>query len=658
MSEAPPEAAPGSYAGGTAPPTLLSTGSGGPHDTIPVRFARFDQEHPTGAVDTVPVPAGPAPDGDPGDGRHPGGTAPAATGPPSDPAGPVDPAHPVDADGSVDPTDPVGAAGPGDGATGEPAGEPASDDWEISRNHVLVVLGAAGLATAAGAVLVLADSASSPSPPLLPATGVEPGGRAPATGAAVPGAALRLPRNLDTDLLVRRVSYGATPGMVEAVERMGAQEWLARQLDPASLKDPGGDELRRRFPDLGRDPAAIRERLRPGSAKVMTDLGAAHVGRAVWSSRQLLEVMVDFWSNHLNVPSPDARVWDTRHAYDADVVRRHALGRFTDLLAAATFHPAMLAFLDGGVSAGARPNENHARELLELHTVGTDAGYGETDVRGAALLLTGWRVADGVASYDPDRHAVGAVRILEFSHPNTSAADGEAVQRAFLRHLATHPRTARTVARKLAVRFVSDDPPATLVDRLSTIYLDAGTAIVPVLNALFSSPELAAAGGETVRRPFEHLVATTRALEVPLGNGTRGLIDLYRTLEPAGHLPLAWPEPDGYPDVAAAWRSPASALEDLNGTTNLVHGWWPDKLPLPGPGKLLDEPPDDRDAAVEAVSRRVLGRPPQRAERRAAEALLSGTQLPRTFRSGSWEQEETVALVATLLLSSPAHLAR
>ena len=112
-------------------------------------------------------------------------------------------------------------------------------------------------------------------------------------------------------------------------------------------------------------------------------------------------------------------------------------------------------------------------------------------------------------------------------------------------------------------------------------------------------------------------------------------------------------EGDGAPPLEQRQRR-----AQINGTTNLVHGWWPDKLPLPGPGKLLDEPPDDRDAAVEAVSRRVLGRPPQRAERRAAEALLSGTQLPRTFRSGSWEQEETVALVATLLLSSPAHLAR
>jgi uncharacterized protein (DUF1800 family) len=608
----------------------MSTGSGGGHDTVPVRFARFDQENPTGAVDTVP--AGPAPDEDPDGERHPGGTAP--PGPP-------------------------GAEGPGsdDAGTGD-AAVAASDDWEISRNHVMVVLGAAGLATAAGAVLVLADSVSTSPEPLLPATGVEPGGRAPATGAAVPGAALRLPGDLATDLLVRRVSYGATPGMVEAVERMGPQAWLARQLDPASLKDPGGDEIRRRFPDLGRDPGALRERLRPGSAKVMTDLGAAHVGRAVWSSRQLLELMVDFWSNHLNVPCPDPRVWDTRHAYDAHVVRRHALGRFTDLLAASAFHPAMLAFLDGAVSAGRQPNENYARELLELHTVGPDAGYQEAEVRAAAILFTGWRVEDGVASYVPERHATGAVRVLEFSHPNTSAGDGEAAQRALLRYLATHPRTARTVARKLAVRFVSDDPPAGLVDRLASIYLDAGTAIVPVLRALFSSPELAASGGEKVRRPFEHLAATARALEVPLGEGTRGLVDLYRTLQPAGHLPLAWPEPDGYPDVAAAWRSPAAALEGLNGTTNLVHGWWPDKLALPGPGKLLDERPDDRDATIEAVSRRVLGRSPQRAERRAAEALLSGTQLPASFRPGSWEQEETVALVATLLLSSPAHLTR
>jgi uncharacterized protein (DUF1800 family) len=368
--------------------------------------------------------------------------------------------------------------------------------------------------------------------------------------------------------------------------------------------------------------------------------------------------MVDFWANHLNVPCPDRRVWDTRHRYDADVVRRSALGRFSDLLAAAATHPAMLAYLDGASSAGDEPNEAYARELLEVHTVGPSARFTEADVRAAALLMTGWRVSDGESVYDPSRHHAGPVKVLGFSHPNAGVGDGPAAQRALLAYLAAHPATARTLARKLAVRFVSDDPPDALVDRLAKVYTAGGTAIVPVLVTLFGSAEFAASAGEKVRRPFERLAATTRMLNPALGQGKRGLLDLYRLLVPAGHQPLAWPGADGYPDVAAAWRSPATALEDLNATANLVHGWWPDRLDLPGPGKLLDDPPDNRDDTIEAVARRVLGRDPGRAERNAVRALLAGTELPTTFRKGTWEQEETVALAATLLLSSPAHLSR
>jgi uncharacterized protein (DUF1800 family) len=351
-------------------------------------------------------------------------------------------------------------------------------------------------------------------------------------------------------------------------------------------------------------------------------------------------------------------VWDTRHRYDADVVRRHALGRFEDLLAASTAHPAMLAFLDGGTSAGAEPNEAHARELLETHTVGPGAGVTERDVRSAALLLTGWRLEAGAAVYDEARHYVGAVGVLGFTHPNPARDAGPAARRDLLRYLANHPRTALSIARKLAVRFVSDDPPAALVERLARVYVAGRTAIVPVLTTLFGSAELADSAGEKVRRPFEWLAATTRMLDVPIGRDTRGLVDLYRTLQPAGHQPLAWPGAEGYADVATAWLSPASWLENLNGTANLVHGWWPDRLPLPGPGKLLDDPPTNRADTVEAVGRQVLGRDPTRAERSAADTLLGGTDLPTTFRRGTWEQEETVALAATLFLSSPAHLTR
>ena len=139
---------------------------------------------------------------------------------------------------------------------------------------------------------------------------------------------------------------------------------------------------------------------------------------------------------------------------------------------------------------------------------------------------------------------------------------------------------------------------------------------------------------------------------------SQALLDLYFSLEPAGHQPLASPRVTGYPDVAAAWQSPVAALEQFNATTGLVHGGWPEKLALPGPERLLAKAPADRAATVDAVARRVLGRAATSSERRAARTLLEGTRLPATFRTGSGEQRETVALVATLLLSSPTHLTR
>jgi uncharacterized protein (DUF1800 family) len=532
----------------------------------------------------------------------------------------------------------------------------------MSRRNLFLV-GAAGAATATGAGTVALRSILHTGAPSTPPGAAAGGGPSPVLGtpkapaAAAPGSVLRLPANLSTDLLLRRVTYGAIPGQLDAVDRIGPQDWLTRQLDPTTLKDPGGDAVGRLFPDLERSTADLRARLQPFDGKVMTDLGAAHVGRAIWSSRQLQEVLVDFWSNLLHVPNPHFALWDTRHRYDADVVRANALGTYEDMLVASAIHPAMLLFLNVSEGGGSNPNESYARELLEQHTVGEDA-FSERDVRRTALLFTGWRVESGAAVYDLTRHFVGELKIMKFSHPNDTAATGRTAQRAFLHYLAHHPRTARNVARRLAVRFVSDSPPDSLVERLAQVYTNNRTAILPVLRALFSSPELADSAGEKVRRPFERLAATVRALDAGVPGDSQALFDLYFSLEPAGHQPLASPRVTGYPDVADAWQSPVAALEQLNATTGLVHGGWPEKLALPGPGRLLAKAPADRGATVDAVARRLFGRTATPAERAAARTLLEGSRLPATFRAGSEEQRETVALVATLLLTSPTHLTR
>nr|BFE69595.1 hypothetical protein GCM10020092_028960 [Actinoplanes digitatis] len=149
-----------------------------------------------------------------------------------------------------------------------------------------------------------------------------------------------------------------------------------------------------RFPLIGLSIDEIRSGVRAGTTRygwdTMLQLGFATTARAVWSERQLFEVMVDFWSNHLNVTNPSADVWDNRHDYDRTVIRQHTFGRFADMLKAAARHPAMLTYLDNRFSTRTAPNENYGRELLELHTVGL--GYKESDVRNAARLLTGLTV--------------------------------------------------------------------------------------------------------------------------------------------------------------------------------------------------------------------------------------------------------------------------
>lgn len=531
----------------------------------------------------------------------------------------------------------------------------------LPRRELLLAAGAGSLLVGATGGVLLRDAGSTSTDVGPTMSGGRIGQPAPSGGnqkATLRGTVLALPKSLDPQLLLRRVTYGTTPELAGQVAQTGLQSWLSSQLEAERVSDPEGNDVARRFPRLEWSTATARAKLPSGDPQLMIDLRAAHLGRAIWSRRQLFEIMVDFWSNHLNIPSPSDAVWDTRHRYDADVIRRHALGRFEDMLLASATHPAMLVHLDGAESNGEEPNENYARELLELHTVGITGEYSERDVRRAALLLTGWTVYRGEARFDPDRHYTGAVRVLEYSSANKTPDGGRAAITGLLRYLARHPKTAERIARKLAVRFVSDDPPDSLVAALAEVYLAHETATVPVLRALFSSEEFAASAGEKIRRPMERLAATIRVLGVPLGPESKAILDLVQSLEAAGHPPLGSPSPGGYPDTATAWQSPASALTQFNDTAALVRGWWPSTLVLPGPAQLLTDPPTDRDGLVDALARRLLGRPPTGREQSAARTLLDGTRIPGSVTAGSTPQTEAIALVATLLLSSPAHFLR
>jgi hypothetical protein len=420
--------------------------------------------------------------------------------------------------------------------------------------------------------------------------------------------------------LVGRFSYGVTPALAAEVRTAGgARAWFEGQLDPASIPDRRADALREWWSGLSRDCTDLWHRQRDGIEggwEVMFDYQRWVLLRRMRSRRQVLEVVTELWENHFNVPvNGDAQCfWRTDFG---DTIRAGALGRFDDLLHAAITHPAMLINLDNVSSTAAHPNENLGRELLELHTVGRGS-YDESDVKESARILTGWS-ADMwdtfKAEYLPKQHATGPVRVMGFTHPNGDA-DGRAVTRAYLGYLARHPATARRVARKLAVKFVRDDPPQSLVDELARVYLDNDTQIRPVLRALVRSAAFAESVGAKVRDPGEDLVATYRALDVRVQRapaGERGerwaANQLIWDVSSIGTKPFDWPRPDGQPIDNVSWASPSRLVASMSVHQNMGGGWWPDTgIDYHKPAWWFPRFPIRFDLAVDHLSQVILHR--------------------------------------------------
>jgi len=384
--------------------------------------------------------------------------------------------------------------------------------------------------------------------------------------------------------LARRATWGPTPAVVRSIKQMGQQQWLEQQFRPARIPDPLVNRLLAPFDTLGMSPARLRaieeQRVKQDYWFQHSQLEQAAILRAAWSNRQLYEVVVDFFHSRLHVPGFFDKSRHTLNHYDVAVIRKHAFGTFFDMVWAATTHPAMILYLDNQNNTKYGGNQNLGRELLELHTVGVDAGYKQADVMGAALLLTGLSVDDKthMRVYRPENHHVGKVRVFGKVYPNASAATGTTTLRRLVRDLAFHPRTAHYLSLDLARRFVSDTPPEALVKRLAAVYLKNNTAIVPVLRALFASPEFAASVGQKYRRPFESGVASIRALGIGPGPADKlqdSLGGMRYGLERAGQSPLGRTSPDGFPDFARPWLSSFGMLARWNNQMGLSGGWSP-----------------------------------------------------------------------------------
>jgi uncharacterized protein (DUF1800 family) len=454
-----------------------------------------------------------------------------------------------------------------------------------------------------------------------------------------------------------RLTFGAGTAARARIAELGVDDWVAEQIR-LGRDNPGysaAPNVLVAGPLLMLSPAAVRTTLklqgREFGPEAMHQLTRVTLGLQAWSPAQLYEVLVDVFANHLNVPNHDGEVWNTRHAYDRDVIRAHAMGTFTDMLLASARHPAMLVYLDLASSHKDGINENYGRELLELHTVGRI--YSEADVQNAARLLTGRTVEpkDSTYRYDPAMHWTGPVRVLDFEHPNSSPEDGEAGGDLLLRHLAKHPATARMLARKLCTRLVSDDPSSALVDAVAKAYLDGGTAIPSMVATIVRAEEFWTSRGAKVRRPTENLLAALRVLDARPASMTAALQRLHSIATELGHVPLDHPAPDGYADVATRWRSSAALLGLWRAHRGLIDGSLGNAFKTEKPA-TFHKGAKTSGEALAALARRLTGGPLSSAQTRALQAFLNE---PAKSPIATSRLKELLVPVCVLILNGPAH---
>ena len=527
---------------------------------------------------------------------------------------------------------------------------------KVSRRGVLA--GAAGVGVLAAVGTVGLGGASATPRPSLPKRTPIPSG----SGTAVPA-----PRDWAARLLAR-ATYGPTPTAVAGATALGSPAaWVAKQLNQTAIADPLGDSVRSMFPELSWTIPQLRANIEAFSWDVQELVGPATLAQSIWSSRQLYEVMVEFWANHLNVTCPSDSVWDNRHQYDRLVIRPYALGKFKTMLAVSAKSASMLRYLNNDSSTKDSPNENFGRELLELHTVGVDGGYDEAMVRHSARIFTGWTVNDdtGLAYYDPTIHDTNPVSVLGFSHDN-AAADGRPVVDAYLNYLAGHRKTAERIASKLVKRFVSDDPQPSLEAHLADLFQANDTDIKPVLAALFNSHEFWGSRGAKVKRPYEDLVSTARVLGMaPLAAGTNvvrreAFKQMYWQTRDLRQAPLRWAQPNGYPDFALAWQSADGALGRWNLHQGYAAGWWPNEghIQIPILPAMLPNPlPATYGALVDALTMRLIFTTLSGAQRDAVLTFMGKTAISPLKTTDQWVTWRLSHVVA-LLLDSPTHTLR
>jgi len=463
--------------------------------------------------------------------------------------------------------------------------------------------------------------------------------------------------------VLNRLAYGATPGLVDRIAREGVMRWIDRQLAVTTVDDPGlggvlarfellrtsQEKLARSYFEVQRERRADRrqaaadsamntmspeerQQRMPPEARALRGLIAQApqlvMVRAVASDHQLAEVMADFWTNHFNIfiGKNVARVY--LPSYVEETIRPRIFGRFEDLLVATAESPAMMVYLDNAQSImpGARPdrgalagrrrramvleerrptglNENYARELMELHTLGVDGGYTQKDVTEVARILTGWSVARPAQGsgfvYNGWAHDRGEKTVLGAEFPSGHGKD-EGMR--LLGMLAAHPSTAHYISGKLCARFVSDAPPDGCVDNAVGAWKRSGGELREILRAIFHSPDFWAQANRSakVKSPLEFVVSAVRAV----GGAPDTTPRLAGAVGRLGQPLYQHTAPNGYPEHEKDWVNSGALLNRMNFAMQLAANR------LPGVTVDLDRllpATADHAALVDAVDRLVLG---------------------------------------------------
>ena len=368
-----------------------------------------------------------------------------------------------------------------------------------------------------------------------------------------------------------RFGLGARPGEMKAAAG-DPRGWLAEQLLDDRMPKEVINILPSFVPIVAREKAykqgkMAAQAINKEQKKLYLHEAAARTRAQINSQVSFRERLVAFWSNHFTVSIRQKKIRGAVGAFECEAIRPHITGRFRDILGAVTAHPVMLTYLDNVASIGPNSayglrrnrglNENLARELLELHTLGVDGGYGQGDVRALAGMLTGWSYASvskaarsigkphaGTSHFDEGMHEPGSKTLLG----KTYKWEGKREVDSALDTLSTHPATAHHIATKLARHFIADQPPLAVVARLYNIFLDSGGDLGVVTHALIDSPEAWAEPLTKIKSANEFIVSALRGLNIDITDK-----NLIKSLDFLAQMPFSAPSPAGWPDTADGW---------------------------------------------------------------------------------------------------------